>query len=324
MTQFYRMSDRPDESKAAIPIEKSDARRWNTPELGFGVFMTVNSFDGPRQKQNLAHINAWAVDMDEGTKEQQHKKLLLSPLVPSMIVETKRGFQAYWIAKQAKAEHYNAIVLERLVPFFGADRNARDLCRILRVPGFLHLKDPAQPFLCRVVWRHEVGYTEQQIGRAFAWVANPQAQRDAHDEAKRAADSELREAAKQNAIAAGLAPAESFWDAVYALDCEEGLRRLSGHWACRGEAFTFKSAPRGHLNIYVDGKSSPCFVDENKRIGSPSGGGPTLVQWLRWYGHDFKTVIAVLKETYPRLVEIDDAAKQQKRAAEAAARRSAA
>lgn len=313
MNQLYRMHDDPTrEDRGAYPIERSEARRWN--EQGFGIFMTVNQFNGPRRKENLVRINAWAIDNDAGTKREQHDLLQRSPLVPSMIVETKRGYQSYWIARDAKPEHWNAIVLERLVPHFGADKNARDLCRILRVPGFLHLKDPGDPFKVRVVWQHEVSYSEAQIAQAFAWVPDKQTQKTAHDDARRAAESEIREQAKRNAIAAGLAPTESLWDAIYALDCEEGLRRLSGHPIVGSEQFTFRRTGRGNLNIFVDGKGTPCFIDENKRIGSPSGGGPTLIQWIRWYGRSYRDAIDALKEVFPQLVEVDRVAHETRRA----------
>lgn len=314
MNQLYRMLDAPDANKAAIPVSREEARRWNTPELGYGIFFTVNEFDGARRKENLKRISAWAIDMDAGTKREQQLRLQSSPLVPSMIVETKRGYQAYWVARDAKAEHWNAIVLERLVPFFGADKNARDICRILRVPGFDHLKDPKDPFRVRIAFQHEVAYTERQLAQAFKWVPDKAAQKSAHDEARRAAEAEIRESARANAIAAGLAPTESLWDAIYALDCEEGLRRLSGHPIVGGEQYTFRRTGRGNLNIFVDGKGSPCFIDENKRIGSPSGGGPTLIQWIRWFGRSYRDAIDALKWAFPQLVEIDEAARKQRRA----------
>lgn len=310
----------PDANRAAIRIEQSEAKRWNTPELRFGIFATVNTFNGPRRKENLARINAWAVDMDEGTKAEMHAKLMGSPLVPSTIVETKRGFQAYWCATSSfehgepKPAHWNAIVLERLVPHFGSDANARDLCRILRVPGSLHLKDPANPFKCRIVWQHVVAYTEYQIGQAFRWVPDRKAHESALGEAQRAANAEAREHAKRAAIASGMVPTETLWEAIWNLDCEDGLGRLSGHWSVGGESYTFRSTTRGNKNLFVDGKASSCFIDENKRIGSLDGGGPTLVQWLRWFKHDWKTVITVLKEIYPSLADVDDAAKKAQRA----------
>lgn len=297
-TQWYRMHDA--DPNGVFEVEPDDAAAWNA--RGFGIFATVNSFNGPRRKENLRRINAWAVDLDEGTKEQQRKRLEQSPLVPSCVVETKRGYQAYWYAQEgAVADHWNAIVLERLVPMFGADKNARDLCRILRVPGFLHQKDPTTPFRVNVVWSHYVAYSEVQMGRAFPWVP------DAKEQAavRRESLVRARESARQHAIAAGMSPTESLWDAIWSLDCEDGLRRMSGHWAVGGEVYTFRSTTRGNRNVFVNGKSSSCFIDENKRIGSLDGGGPTLVQWLRWFKHDWKTVIAVLKEIYPHLADAD-------------------
>ena len=311
MTTWFRMSDQPGDDKPAITISRDEAARWNTPELGFGIFATVNSFDGPRRKEHLRRINAWAIDMDDGSKEQQSRKLLAAPLIPSLIVETKRGYQAYWIAKDGKAEHWNAIVLERLVPHFGSDKNARDICRILRVPTFLHLKDVADPFMVRVAWRHHVSYTERQMGDAFRWVQDPRAAKAAEDEGKRAAERDARDHARKQAAETGATYTETFWEAVWNLDCEEGLSRLSGHWAVNGEKYTFRRTGRGNLNIFVDGKGTPCFIDGDRRIGSPSDGGPTLAQWLRWFKRDWKTVVAVLKEIFPQLEDVDRAAREQ-------------
>lgn len=315
MNQLYRLHDSDDElrtKEGAKPIARAEAEHWQS--RGYGIFVAVNEFDGPRRKENLRKISAWAIDIDGGGKDEQRKRLLRSPLVPSMIVETKSGFHAWWIARDGKPEHWNAIVLERLVPFFGSDKNARDLCRILRMPGFLHLKDPAAPFKIRIAWRHEVSYSERQLAQAFKWVPDKASQRAAHDEQRRAAEAEIRERAKQNAIAAGLAPTESLWDAIYALDCEEGLRRLSGHPIVGGEAYSFRRTGSGNLNIFVDGKSSPCFIDGDKRIGSPSGGGPTLVQWIRWFGRSYRDAIDALKQVFPQLVEIDRVARETRRA----------
>lgn len=312
MVTLYRMSDLPRADRAAIPVGKLEAASWNTPDRGFGIFMTVNDFGGqPRRKENLRRVLAWPVDIDTGTKQEQHDRLQRSPLIPSMIVETKRGYQAWWIAKDGTPEHWNAIVLERLVPFFGADANARDLCRILRVPGFLHLKDPADPFLIREVHRTNVAYTERQMAAAFRWVPDVKSIKAAEDDKQRKAASESRARARAAALSSGQLT-ESLWDAIYALDCEEGLRRLSGHSVVSGEQFTLKRVQNGNLNIYVNGKLTSAFVDKDKRIGSSSKGGPTLIQWVMWYGADYKTAIAVLKDLFPHLVDID---KAQRRAA---------
>jgi hypothetical protein len=299
VTSLYRMLDAADASKAAIPCTLEEARRYNTPELGWGVFCTLNTFNGARRKENLTRIEAWAVDMDEGDKLLQHARIESSPLIPSIVVETKRGFQVYWAAQDgAKTEHWNAIVLERLVPHFGADKNARDLCRILRMPGFLHLKDPSSPFKCVLRWKHLVRYSERQMADAFRWVPSKTAVHEARTEARKAMPFDS---------------GENFWDAVFGIDCEEGLSRLSGHWAVSGEQYTFHRNANGNTNLFVDGKGTSVFIDANGKIGSLDGGGPSLANWLRWFKHDWKTVITVLKELYPRLEEIDLAAKARNR-----------
>ncbi len=304
MTDLYRMHDAPDApSKAAILVDKSEAASWNTPDRGYGIFMTVNSFAGARRKENLTRINAWVVDIDDGTKESMVRKLNGSPLVPSGIVETKRGYQAYWAAEDAKPQHWNALVLERLVPYFGADKNARDLCRILRAPGYLHLKDPSEPFLCLTVHRQEVRYTERQMADAFPWVPDKAAL-----EASQRATREVR-------AAGGGDTGQDFWEAVYQLDCRDALERLSGSGAVNGEHFSFRRMSNGNTNIFCDGKGTSCWVDGTGKIGSMSNGGPTVYAWLRWYGMPPRECVAVLKDLYPHLADIDEAARKAWRAA---------
>lgn len=294
MTHLYRMNDA--DPNGMFPVEtKQEARDWNSK--GWGIFWTVNEFNGPRRKENLRRIVAWAIDLDGNDKKAQHAKLLASPIIPSLIVETKSGYHAYWLAKDGKPEHWNAIVLERLVPHFGSDKNARDLCRVLRVPGFLHLKDPANPFKVEIRWQQHVAYTERHMADAFKHVPDTKGQSVKQTEDRRAA------------VASGASSSESLWDAIWALDCEDGMTRLSGHWSVGGEAYTFRRTGRGNLNLFVNGKPSSCFIDENKRIGSLDGGGPTLVQWLRWFRHPWTTVLDVLFEIYPHLRDVDVAAK---------------
>lgn len=313
MAKFYVMDDRPDaKSKAAILVDASEARRLNNPTDCRGVFATVNDFGtGPRRKEHLIRVEAWAVDIDDGTKAEQFARLHSSPLVPSMIVETKRGYQAYWCATDAQADHWNAIVLERLVPHYGADRNARDLCRILRVPGFLHLKDPTDPFMVRLAWQHPVRYTERQIAEAFRWVPNVTHHVD-----------EQRTEARAH-VTAGDANGDEFWQAVAALDCREALERLSGSRYVGGEQFTFRRCSSGNLNILVDGKGCSCWVDTSGKIGSSDKGGPFITNWLRWYGNDWRTVIAAIKDAYPHIAEIDAKCKAAWVEAQRAARRAA-
>ena len=281
MSRFYRMFDA--DPRGAVVTTLEEAATWNAPDRRWGIFWTVNTFRGPRRIENLERINAWAVDLDAGTKAEQLARLESSPLVPSCVVETKRGHQAYWSAKDATAGHWNAIVLDRLVPYFGADKNARDLARILRVPGFSHWKDPADPFLVRKVWQQRVAYREHEIAQAFPAVERPTPP----------APREMRRADEPSG--------DTFWDRVHSLDCMEALRRLSGHPAVNGERYSFRRTAGGTHNILVDGKGTACWVDKAGRIGSLAHGGPGIYQWLGYFGHSPSRRAEVIKELFPTL-----------------------
>lgn len=282
MTRLYRMLDSDPLASGCVEVY-SNAHDWN--QRGYGIFWTVNEFRGARRIANLERIVAWAIDMDEGTKEQMRAKLARSPLVPSLVVETKRGYQAYWGAKDGKAEHWNAIVLDRLVQFFGADKNARDLARVLRVPGYLHMKNPAEPFRCELVWQHRVLYTEMQMAQRFPAPEQEEQNKATHAAVKR----EVR-----------FAGSDDFWDRVYNLDCEEGLARLSGKI---GESYSFRQNANGNKNILVDGKGTSCWIDKQGRIGSLSKGGPTLYQWLRWLNYQPREAVELIKFAFPEIEE---------------------
>jgi hypothetical protein len=279
MSQLWALHDSNPKNHPMVRIHLDKAKEYNSK--GYGIFQTVNSFTGPRRIENLTKINAWAVDIDDGPKEEQIKRLKRG-LVPTLVVETKRGFQAYWAAKDAKKEHWNAIVLERLVPFYGADRNARDLARILRKPGFLHLKDPTAPFMVRKVWEWEVSYSEVQMATFYP------------------SEFSARKAEEQHSQIRREAPVKgSFWDMVWHIDCEDALMRLSGSSHVGGETYSFSPNATGTKNIYVNGKGSSCWIDRDRRIGSLDHGGPTIYQWLIWFHKNPKQVIEIIKEVFP-------------------------
>lgn len=292
MPQLYRMLDAAPAGVFPVADER-EAKRWNAE--GCGIFWTVNTFAGARRIENLRRIDAWAIDMDEGTKAEQRAKIERSPLIPSRIVEVKRGFHVYWNASDGNASHWNAIVLDRLVPYFGADKNARDLARILRVPGFLHLKDPADPFLVRDrsirgLARPAGPYSERQMVAAFPDVGGA---------SRRAKENAAAHAAIKREL--GPVHGDDFFDRLYNADHEVLLSRMSGHWAVRSERYTFRQNANGNRNILVDGKGTSAWIDRAGRIGSLSHGGPTLAQWLRWYGISLREAVEIIKREFPEM-----------------------
>ena len=279
-SKIYAMLDAPEAPKYAMEIRPEHAREYN--RQGHGIFRTVNAFNGPRQKQNLTRINAWAVDIDTGDKRTQLARIK-SGLVPSMVVETKRGYQVYFAAKNGQQKHWNALVLDRLVPFYGADRNARDVCRILRVPGFYHLKDAKSPFLVRSVYQSRFAYSEKDLAYFYPDKSEPAR--------KEYVAREIRETGGST----------DFWENVWRIDSLEFLQRVSGTEAVNGETYSFRKNANGNFNILVDGRGTSCFIDKDYRIGSLSGGGPTVYRWLLWLGHSKRAAVKIIKNYYPEV-----------------------
>lgn len=279
---LYRMHDV--KQDGVVPLSStSEATKWN--KQGFGIFWTVNEFYGTERRiTNLKKIRGWAVDIDAGTKESMIYKLNRG-LVPSLIVETKRGYQAYWKAKDAQKENWNAILLNRLVPFYGSDTNARDIARILRTPGFFHMKDPNDPFLVRIVFEHRVSYSEKQM-RSFY-------------EEKIERKEQKQEFLKSKKYFAS----DDLFENIWHLDCEYALSQISGHEFVKGETFTFRRVSSGNKNISVNGKQTSCWIDKEGRIGSLDKGGPTLFNWLCWYGHTGKAAVEFIKLNFPEVVK---------------------
>ncbi len=276
---FYAFHDSKQDGRGMFEVNEFEAFDLN--KQGYGIFWTVNEFDGPRQIENLVRVISWAVDMDFGTKESMRERIR-NGLPPSRVIETKRGYHVYWNAKDAVPEHYDGIMTEYLVPFYFADPKARDLARVLRAPGYKHMKDPADPFEIIIVHDLNNSYTEYDITKFFP--RNFKNQKRNFSRVKNPIQS-----------------SDPFWVAVGKIDCEEALSRLSGTALVRSEVFTFKENRSGTKNIYVNGEGTSCWIDSKGHIGSLEKGGPTIAQWLHWYGLDYGTIARELRKMYPEL-----------------------
>lgn len=283
--QLYRMRD-VGTYRPAIPVSsEAEARRYNTVEQRFGIFRPVQLFDGPcRREDRLVRVIAWAIDLDHGDKADQLARLMGGPLLPSGIIETRRGYQAKWFAIDGDRESFGD-VMDRLVAFYGADKNAKDLCRILRVPTYWHHK--AEPFLVRLVHRADVAYSPREMRNAYPEVVRP-------------VPSVIATRRPSNDLGAG------FYDELERLDQRYVLESISGTWLVGGETFAFVRSGRGKYNLIVDGRVTSNWIDSAGRIGAtPSPGrkdsGPYASQWLRWYGHTDSDIRRGLIEFVPEL-----------------------
>lgn len=72
------------------------------------------------------------------------------------------------------------------------------------------------------------------------------------------------------------------------------LELLSGKDIVGGEVFTFRTRPSGGEYIDVNGTPADAWIDKDGFIGSGKDGGPTWVEWLKYYGKTEKDAYVFL------------------------------
>ncbi|MDD9270915.1 DNA-primase RepB domain-containing protein [Paenibacillus sp. GCM10023248] len=85
----------------------------------------------------------------------------------AMIVETKNGYHIYWPLLSGSVGPFVPIQ-KALSDKFGSDPMITNLTRVMRVPGFYHMKDPVKPYMVRVIhWGREGSFTQEELIRSL-------------------------------------------------------------------------------------------------------------------------------------------------------------
>jgi hypothetical protein len=119
---------------------------------GAGVFLTINATDGKgRTNANIRCVRALFVDADKDGAAVLAKIKAAGP-APHIVVESSPGkFHAYWLVNRDFPLDQFTSAQAALARKFGTDEKVKDLARVMRLPGFYHMKDPARPFMVRIV-----------------------------------------------------------------------------------------------------------------------------------------------------------------------------
>ena len=113
---------------------------------GAGVFWMVNYGDGRgRTAENVTGVRALFVDLDGAPIGPVHA----APLEPHAVIESSPGrFHAYWLVTGCSRAEFGAWQ-KAIARKFNGDPSVHDLPRVMRLPGFVHLK--GEPFVSRIV-----------------------------------------------------------------------------------------------------------------------------------------------------------------------------
>lgn len=124
---------------------------------GAGIFVTVNETDlKGRTKENIRSVRAVFQEADR-------PGVPVPTLEPHIVVQTSPGkFHRYWLTNENSLalEEFEG-VMRTMVEQFGSDPNARDIARVLRLPGFFHLKEVNSPFM--------VSISEMSSAQPYTW-----------------------------------------------------------------------------------------------------------------------------------------------------------
>lgn len=273
-----------------FPIKPEQASAAN--ERQADIYWTPNNFSGfgKRTKESLTEITSFFCEIDEGEKTEQVNRIVNNPQ-PSLVIETKRGFHIYWHLKEPldckddpvnKADWYRDFVVNRIVPALGADPQAADACRLMRLPFYKYWKDGLGKFMIRIAYESHATYSVKELEKLFPKFKSP-------------SESTLPTFVyKPSQIKFG---DEDFWTKANRLDPVAALTRLSGTPFVNGEHFKF-IIKNNQTRLLVNGKPANVWIDNENKIGSTDRGGPAIPNWLYWYHQDWRKVAEILREVF--------------------------
>jgi putative DNA primase/helicase len=224
-------------------LSRSDAIRL-IPQLkerndrGAGIFITRNECNGQRSEGNVLRIRGPHADFDEATAAQITDAY--NVLQPSIVVITSDSSKqhAYWqlIEGEVLNSEETKSINRALVAKFGADPAAVDTSRLLRIPGFRHMKYREQGRTPMVtVEYHSVSYSANELRKAFLPVPNgttPLMQKPTRTEMQ-GGSSEFIDADQINQVASEIAQKKAeLWSGRW----EETKKRGGEYFTSQSEA----------------------------------------------------------------------------------------
>src|SRR6266851_907986 len=161
-----------DDAKKGRPLERilhgtltehwSELVRLNA--AGAAVAIMVNEGDGQGRKDaNVRALRALVADDDGGTLTPT--ALEVGP--PSIIVQSRRGIQPWWRLRPGEPLERFKPAVQALAKALQTDPAAAKLPQVMRLPGFLHMKNPAAPFMACVVQASDVTYSSDEVLEAY-------------------------------------------------------------------------------------------------------------------------------------------------------------
>lgn len=117
-------------------------------QSGWGIFVNINAMDGQgRELSNVQYIRTHVVDLDDPlTSAANYQRAVATYPQPHFAVQSSAGkYHLYWLTENYTGNDFYQTQQRKLAQIYGGDKSIIDSTRVLRVPGFYHLKK--EPYL---------------------------------------------------------------------------------------------------------------------------------------------------------------------------------
>lgn len=282
---------------------------------GYNVFFTPNgalTSEGRNSLSNINTINSWYIDIDiEETKRcddeetailRKNKKdvivgeILMSDLMPSLTIETRNGFQLYWLADStATKERWGSIALSIFEKFksLGADKSTCKIMQLMRVPNFYFFKKNEKGKI--IIWE-SLSTFEKYSETTMIQYFHPITTTVTISTAPPLIDIVSVTKKYKKVI---MDDQDDIFIKITKIPLDILLMKLSGHWLVDGDYITFQKKDVDKTNLIVNGHVSPNFIIRSKNqifSNNATIKGPTIIQYIQWYKHSNARIAQGLKE----------------------------
>lgn len=159
-------------------------QQWHTlidyNQRGYGIFICINALGDTIKPEtgailcevsNMKYLRSHVVDLDNPTSSRDgYDRAVATQPQPHLAVQSSPNkFHIYWLVEPFVGNEFYTLTQRKLAQLYDGDRTIIDPTRVLRLPGFYHLK--STPSL--VTWwpiYQGPRYTAQQIADSVASV----------------------------------------------------------------------------------------------------------------------------------------------------------
>ena len=257
-------------------------------KLPYGIYFSVNPMEKwKRNRDSVKFIQTWICDIDSWTKEEQLELIKKAPLQPSLVVESVHGFHLYYLADRHLTDEEYENGNRWLKNYYNWDpKVCKDTARVLRIPWYYHMKNIPVLVEFRKDLSSKDKYSVEQITKAFP----------------NQTDTTPGRVKQREAYNRQLNDNDNFRAKAWDLNSRQMLEELSWTWWLGWDVITFKRNSNWTEQIYCNGKSTGCWIDNRDMIGSSDKWWPTWIQWLkRYWVVNWWDLAKELKKKHPEL-----------------------